>query len=59
MSQDVSASIGRNRMDEKSPSPALFFDTISAYERTEALRAAIELDIRQQWAVRCSVTAML
>ena len=26
-------------------SPALFFDTISAYHRTEALRAAIELDL--------------
>jgi hypothetical protein len=32
-------------MEEQSPSPALFFDTISAYERTEALRAAIELDL--------------
>jgi 2-polyprenyl-3-methyl-5-hydroxy-6-metoxy-1,4-benzoquinol methylase len=32
-------------MDQQSPSPALFFDTISAYERTEALRAAIELDL--------------
>lgn len=27
------------------PSPALFFETISAYQRTEALRAAIELDL--------------
>ncbi len=27
------------------PSPALFFDTITAHERTEALRCAIELDI--------------
>ena len=27
------------------PSPALFFDTINAYERTEALRTAIELDV--------------
>jgi ubiquinone/menaquinone biosynthesis C-methylase UbiE len=27
------------------PSPQLFFDTISAFERTEALRAAIELDL--------------
>jgi 2-polyprenyl-3-methyl-5-hydroxy-6-metoxy-1,4-benzoquinol methylase len=27
------------------PSPTLFFDTISAYQRTEALRAAIELDL--------------
>jgi 2-polyprenyl-3-methyl-5-hydroxy-6-metoxy-1,4-benzoquinol methylase len=28
-----------------SPSPALFFDTVSAFERTEALRTAIELDL--------------
>src|SRR5262245_6568708 len=32
-------------MDLQSPSPALFFDTVNAYERTEALRAAIELDL--------------
>ena len=32
-------------MEEQPPSPTLFFDTISAYERTEALRAAIELDL--------------
>src|SRR3954469_17303048 len=30
-------------MPPQGPSPALFFDTISAYQRTEALRAAIEL----------------
>src|SRR5882757_444618 len=28
-----------------SPSPQLFFDTISAYQRTEALKSAIELDL--------------
>src|SRR5579871_2516122 len=28
-------------MATQGPSPALFFDTISAYQRTEALRAAI------------------
>jgi 2-polyprenyl-3-methyl-5-hydroxy-6-metoxy-1,4-benzoquinol methylase len=27
------------------PSPALFFETISAFQRTEALRAALELDV--------------
>jgi 2-polyprenyl-3-methyl-5-hydroxy-6-metoxy-1,4-benzoquinol methylase len=27
------------------PSPALFFDTVSAYQRTDALRTAIELDL--------------
>src|SRR3954470_23163132 len=27
------------------PSPALFFDTINAYQRTEAFRAALELDL--------------
>jgi 2-polyprenyl-3-methyl-5-hydroxy-6-metoxy-1,4-benzoquinol methylase len=32
-------------MSPEGPSPALFFDTISAFERTEALRAAIELDL--------------
>ncbi len=32
-------------MATQGPSPALFFDTISAYQRTEALRAAIELDV--------------
>ncbi len=32
-------------MPPQGPSPALFFDTISAYQRTEALRAAIELDL--------------
>lgn len=32
-------------MERQSPSPALFFDTVNAYERTEALRAAIELDL--------------
>jgi 2-polyprenyl-3-methyl-5-hydroxy-6-metoxy-1,4-benzoquinol methylase len=30
------------------PSPALFFDTINAFQRTEALRAAIELDLFSQ-----------
>src|SRR6516165_6401224 len=32
-------------MATQGPSPALFFDTIGAYQRTEALRAAIELDL--------------
>ena len=32
-------------MPPQGPSPALFFETISAYHRTEALRAAIELDL--------------
>jgi hypothetical protein len=27
------------------PSPVLFLDTITAHERTEALKAAIELDV--------------
>lgn len=29
----------------QAPSPALFFETINAYQRTEALKAAIELDV--------------
>ena len=37
-------------MPPQGPSPALFFDTISAYQRTEALRAAIELDLFSQVA---------
>jgi 2-polyprenyl-3-methyl-5-hydroxy-6-metoxy-1,4-benzoquinol methylase len=32
-------------MTPQGPSPALFFDTIGAYQRSEALRAAIELDL--------------
>ncbi|HEY3787336.1 MAG TPA: class I SAM-dependent methyltransferase [Urbifossiella sp.] len=32
-------------MSVPGPSPALFFDTINAYQRTEALRTAIELDL--------------
>lgn len=31
-------------MSHGSPSPALFFDTVNAYHRTEALRAAIEIN---------------
>jgi hypothetical protein len=32
-------------MSPTGPSPALFFDTATAYQRTEALRAAVELDL--------------
>jgi hypothetical protein len=32
-------------MSPQNPSPALFFDTVNTYQRTEALRAAIELDL--------------
>ncbi len=32
-------------MPLQGPSPALFFDTIGGYQRTEALRAAIDLDL--------------
>src|SRR5262245_26615842 len=32
-------------MQPQGPSPALFFDTVNAFQRTEALRAAIELDL--------------
>jgi 2-polyprenyl-3-methyl-5-hydroxy-6-metoxy-1,4-benzoquinol methylase len=37
-------------MSPQSASPALFFDTITAFERTEALRAAIDLDLFTQVA---------
>jgi len=32
-------------MPPQGPSPALFFETMTAYQRTEALRTAIELDL--------------
>lgn len=32
-------------MQSASPSPALFFETVNAYQRTEALRAAIDIDL--------------
>src|SRR3954447_15238364 len=32
-------------MSAAPPSPTLFFDTANAYQRTEALRAAVELDL--------------
>jgi 2-polyprenyl-3-methyl-5-hydroxy-6-metoxy-1,4-benzoquinol methylase len=32
-------------MTPHDPSPALFFDTVNAFQRTEALRAAVELDL--------------
>lgn len=32
-------------MPPSAPSPALFFDTVNAYQRTEALKAAVELDL--------------
>lgn len=32
-------------MDRDQPTPTLFFDTITAFERTEALKSAIELDL--------------
>ena len=32
-------------MPPPGPSPVLFFDTVNAFQRTEALRAAIELDL--------------
>ena len=32
-------------MAEPIPSPALFFETINAFQRTEALRSAIDLDL--------------
>ncbi len=37
-------------MPPAEPSPALFFDTVNAYQRTEALRAALELDLFTQVA---------
>jgi 2-polyprenyl-3-methyl-5-hydroxy-6-metoxy-1,4-benzoquinol methylase len=46
-------------MPPQGPSPALFFDTLSAHQRTEALRAAIELDLFSQLAAgRQTVTEL-
>src|SRR5262245_36277513 len=46
-------------MHSQGPSPALFFDTISAFQRTEALRAAIELDLFSHLAAGPSTAAEL
>ncbi len=46
-------------MAQRGPSPALFFDTISAYQRTEALRAALELDLFSQVAAGRQTAAEL
>jgi 2-polyprenyl-3-methyl-5-hydroxy-6-metoxy-1,4-benzoquinol methylase len=37
-------------MTPQGPSPALFFDTATAYQRSEALKAAVELDLFSQVA---------
>jgi hypothetical protein len=37
-------------MPSQAPSPALFFETMNAFQRSEALRAAIELDLFSQLA---------
>jgi SAM-dependent methyltransferase len=37
-------------MPPPGPSPALFFDTVNAFQRTEALKAAVELDLFTQVA---------
>ncbi len=37
-------------MAPQAPSPALFFETISAFQRTEALKSALELDLFTQVA---------
>lgn len=46
-------------MAPQGPSPALFFETISAFHRTEALRAAIELDLFSQVAAGRQTAAEL
>jgi hypothetical protein len=43
----------------REPTPELFFDTIRGYERTEALRAAIELDLFTQVAAGHDTAAEL
>ena len=46
-------------MSPQGPSPALFFDTLSAFQRTEALRAAIDLDLFSQVAAGRQTAAEL
>jgi 2-polyprenyl-3-methyl-5-hydroxy-6-metoxy-1,4-benzoquinol methylase len=46
-------------MSPQNPSPALFFDTINAFARTEALRTAIELDLFTQVAAGHRTAARL
>lgn len=46
-------------MSPQGPSPALFFETISSYQRTEALRAAIELDLFSPMATGAKSVAEL
>ncbi|HEV8062582.1 MAG TPA: class I SAM-dependent methyltransferase [Gemmataceae bacterium] len=46
-------------MTSEGPSPALFFETINAFERTEALRTAIELDLFSQVAAGWQTAAEL
>ena len=43
-------------MPPQGPSPALFFDTVGAFQRTEALRAAIELDVFSLIGAGCQTT---
>src|SRR5215208_1318676 len=38
------------------PSPELFFDTAQAYQRTAALRAAIDLDLVAAIAAKCQAS---
>lgn len=46
-------------MPPPGPSPALFFDTLGGFQRTEALRAAIELDLFTHIAVGINTAAGL
>jgi 2-polyprenyl-3-methyl-5-hydroxy-6-metoxy-1,4-benzoquinol methylase len=46
-------------MPPQGPSPALFFDTIGGLQRTEALKAAIELELFSHVAAGCQTAAEL
>src|SRR5581483_3852949 len=46
-------------MSAQGPSPLLFFDTVNAFQRTEALRSAIELDLFTQVAAGRRTAAQL
>ncbi len=46
-------------MPSQGPSPGLFFDTINAYQRTQALKTAIEIDLFSSIAAGSTTAAQL
>jgi ubiquinone/menaquinone biosynthesis C-methylase UbiE len=48
-----------SEQNAQQPSPMLFFETVNAYQRTEALRAAIELELFTALAEGCETAGQL